>query len=326
MGSLMSEGNFHAKRKRAISELVEGKKMAARLQTLLQNPVQEDDRSADVSAQELAVQIVRSFSVTLSVVSSCTESAQIAAVDCGGSASSGGDGRKKLKPAGVVKDRRGCYKRRKTKDSWVIVSSTMEDGCAWRKYGQKSILNSEFPRCYYRCTHKYEGCNATKQVQRIKEDPLTYQTTYMSHHTCTETQRAPHVAMLLDDSDPMESANLISFQSKKPDRQNFPTSMITPSVVKQESKENTPQTTDEDLSESKSMIHQDNMYWQDIIGMGPLEQKPALTHPIMNGPCVEEDQAVGSGFDRDSCESSTIFDGLDSLEVNQSADVWKTGW
>ncbi|EYU20128.1 hypothetical protein ABFS82_06G056400 [Erythranthe guttata] len=321
MGSLMSEGNFHAKRKRAISELVEGKKMAARLQTLLQNRVQEDDRSADVSAQELAVQIVRSFSVTLSVVSSCTESAQIAAVDCGG------DSRKKLKPGVVVKDRRGCYKRRKTKDSWVIVSSTMEDGCAWRKYGQKSILNSEFPRCYYRCTHKYEGCKATKQVQRIKEDPLTYQTTYMSHHTCTETQRAPpHVAMLLDDSDPMESANLISFQSKKPDRQNFPTSVFTPSVVKQESKENTPQTTDEDLSESKSMIHKDTMWQNTSIGVGPLEQKPAWTHPIMNGPYVEEDQAAGSGFDRDSCESSTIFDGLDCLEVNQFADIWKTRW
>ncbi|CAH9098309.1 unnamed protein product [Cuscuta europaea] len=61
----------------------------------------------------------------------------------------------------------------------------MEDGCSWRKYGQKHILNSEYPRCYFRCTHKHtQGCKATKQVQRVSENE--YQTTYFGNHTCKE--------------------------------------------------------------------------------------------------------------------------------------------
>lgn len=35
---------------------------------------------------------------------------------------------------------------RKTSGSWMRESETMDDGCAWRKYGQKNILNSKYPR------------------------------------------------------------------------------------------------------------------------------------------------------------------------------------
>ena len=38
------------------------------------------------------------------------------------------------------------------------------DGYRWRKYGQKAIAASAFPRSYYRCSHN--GCTAKKQVQR----------------------------------------------------------------------------------------------------------------------------------------------------------------
>ncbi|KAK4403464.1 WRKY DNA-binding transcription factor 70 [Sesamum angolense] len=83
------------------------------------------------------------------------------------------------------------------------------DGYAWRKYGQKDILDSQYPRCYFRCSHKYEGCKATKQVQRIKEEPILYQTTYFNHHTCTVTPRAPP---LIPDSD-LVDPNLRNFQT-----------------------------------------------------------------------------------------------------------------
>ncbi|KAL6980860.1 WRKY transcription factor [Sarracenia purpurea var. burkii] len=62
----------------------------------------------------------------------------------------------------------------------------MEDGYAWRKYGQKEIMNAKFPRCYFRCAYKHdEGCLATKQVQIIQENPHFYQTTYFGRHSCT---------------------------------------------------------------------------------------------------------------------------------------------
>ncbi|CAH9121541.1 unnamed protein product [Cuscuta epithymum] len=79
---------------------------------------------------------------------------------------------------------------RKTSEAWTILSKTMEDGCSWRKYGQKHILNSEYPRCYFRCTYKHtQGCKATKQVQRVSENE--YQTTYFGNHNCKED---PHYA------------------------------------------------------------------------------------------------------------------------------------
>ncbi|KAF8080230.1 hypothetical protein N665_0964s0011 [Sinapis alba] len=60
-----------------------------------------------------------------------------------------------------------------------------DDNHTWRKYGQKEILGSKFPRAYYRCTHeKLYKCPAKKQVQRLDEDPYTFCVTYRSSHTC----------------------------------------------------------------------------------------------------------------------------------------------
>ncbi|KAG7586013.1 WRKY domain [Arabidopsis thaliana x Arabidopsis arenosa] len=60
------------------------------------------------------------------------------------------------------------------------------DGFAWRKYGQKTIKTSPHQRCYYRCTYaKDQNCNATKRVQKIKDNPPVYRTTYMGKHVCT---------------------------------------------------------------------------------------------------------------------------------------------
>lgn len=40
-------------------------------------------------------------------------------------------------------------------------------------------------RSYFRCTHKnYYGCEAKKQVQRLDEDPYTYEIVYCGQHSC----------------------------------------------------------------------------------------------------------------------------------------------
>ncbi|WZY82165.1 hypothetical protein YC2023_028549 [Brassica napus] len=67
-----------------------------------------------------------------------------------------------------------------------------DDSHTWRKYGQKEILHSKFPRAYYRCTHqKLYNCPAKKQVQRLNDDPFTFRVTYRGSHTCHIYSTAP---------------------------------------------------------------------------------------------------------------------------------------
>ncbi|KAG6504312.1 probable WRKY transcription factor 14 [Zingiber officinale] len=52
---------------------------------------------------------------------------------------------------------------------------------AWRKYGQKPIKGSPYPRGYYRCSSS-KGCSARKQVERSRADPNMLVVTYTSEH------------------------------------------------------------------------------------------------------------------------------------------------
>ncbi|XP_011076813.1 WRKY transcription factor 55 [Sesamum indicum] len=71
-----------------------------------------------------------------------------------------------------------------------------EDGYTWRKYGQKEILGSKYPRSYYRCTHqKFYECPAKKQVQRLDDDFFTFEVTYRDNHTCHMSSTAPSAAV-----------------------------------------------------------------------------------------------------------------------------------
>ncbi|KAF4380077.1 hypothetical protein F8388_018201 [Cannabis sativa] len=67
-----------------------------------------------------------------------------------------------------------------------------EDNYTWRKYGQKEIMGSKYPRSYYRCTHqKLYQCPAKKQVQRMDDDPLMFEVMYRGSHTCHMSATAP---------------------------------------------------------------------------------------------------------------------------------------
>lgn len=57
----------------------------------------------------------------------------------------------------------------------------LDDGFRWRKYGQKAVKNSPYPRSYYRCTTA--SCGVKKRVERSSDDSSIVVTTYEGQHT-----------------------------------------------------------------------------------------------------------------------------------------------
>ncbi|XXG75905.1 hypothetical protein AAC387_Pa08g0374 [Persea americana] len=82
-----------------------------------------------------------------------------------------------------------CSKRRKLRIKRTIrvpaVSSKLadipSDEFSWRKYGQKPIKGSPYPRSYYKCS-SMRGCPARKHVERCFGDPTMLIVTYEGDH------------------------------------------------------------------------------------------------------------------------------------------------
>ncbi|KAL1540188.1 WRKY transcription factor [Salvia divinorum] len=63
----------------------------------------------------------------------------------------------------------------------VPADGLSSDKWSWRKYGQKPIKGSPYPRGYYRCS-TLKGCMARKQVERNKSDPGMFILTFTGDH------------------------------------------------------------------------------------------------------------------------------------------------
>ena len=70
------------------------------------------------------------------------------------------------------------------------------DGYNWRKYGQKQLKGSKYPRSYYKCTHP--SCPMKKQFERSFDGQIA-EIVYKGEHNHPKPQPPKHLATISEE-------------------------------------------------------------------------------------------------------------------------------
>ncbi|TKV96247.1 hypothetical protein SEVIR_9G417400v4 [Setaria viridis] len=173
------------------NDLVEARDGAATLRVFL---LQLDDHRAPW-AQRVVDGVLDRLSSAMSALDDVSDAAAGRRSPAAGGSGSGGAARPQQSVSSSGNTRKRSFvSRRSQRPSDKKITATLEDGHVWRKYGQKEIQNSSYPRSYYRCTHRSDqGCNAKRQVQVCEADPSKFVVTYYGDHTCRDPSTIPLV-------------------------------------------------------------------------------------------------------------------------------------
>ncbi|KAK2418843.1 putative WRKY transcription factor [Trifolium repens] len=158
-----------------------------------------------------------------------------------------------------------AFKKRKMVEKTVVtvrigenVSKLKNEGLpsdfwSWRKYGQKPIKGSPYPRGYYRCSTT-KGCSAKKQVERSSTDASMLIITYTSKHNHPDPTA---VSATNSAQQPKESENEtikdLPVTSNEEDQEHFVEEMINNNSIVMTSTDQV--TTEENFHYLQSPIH-----------------------------------------------------------------------
>ncbi|GMN40629.1 hypothetical protein TIFTF001_009854 [Ficus carica] len=192
-----SPENVDSGRKKLIEQLVHGRDIANQLQTLLSHSVADDGSVVD-SAEDLVSKIMLSFTNTLSMLNqNDNDEAVVSQIQVQSAAAAAASSH--------VENKSPCLDGRKSEDSGESCRSV-----------STAITRIDRRGSYKRrCSHKYEQeCQATKQVQKMQDNPPVYKTTYFGHHTCTNLLKSPKLVLDCPTSTPgHDSCMLFSFNN-----------------------------------------------------------------------------------------------------------------
>ncbi|CAN8317707.1 unnamed protein product [Cochlearia groenlandica] len=271
------------------TKLVEGYEFATQLKLLFsqQHILQTRFVSGSGLVDELMAKILSSFQETILVLDSFDHLAadfsgegscgddSVAPASCNGGDS--GESSKRLR-VGKDKGKRGCYTRKKRLHTWTVEARKIDiDRYAWRKYGQKKILNTQSPRSYFRCTHKpTQGCKATKQVQKQEQDPEMFQITYIGHHTCNASNQtqanteAFNREIIMNSDNKLASTfdqNHVNANGQGQGQEKDISSVVTvgAKIVKEEESINVDQNYKDSICEGSLANGEFSLVWQDVM-------------------------------------------------------------
>ncbi|KAJ0989906.1 hypothetical protein J5N97_008262 [Dioscorea zingiberensis] len=199
-----------------------------------------------------------------------------------------------------------------SRQSGEIVPS---DLWAWRKYGQKPIKGSPYPRGYYRCSSS-KGCPARKQVERSRTDPNMLVITYTSEHNHPwPTQRNA-----LAGSTRSQPSSKNSSSGPK----NSPNNLQKPQTTSSSSSTTPPLITDEVFNESYKPMIQESDHQQTaddfFADLAELESDPMSLIFSKDQLIEEEDQE-----DKEAIMGSVPFSILDNWGGEHSFGEAKRG-
>ncbi|CAH9099150.1 unnamed protein product [Cuscuta epithymum] len=143
-----------------------------------------------------------------------------------------GDQQEKSKKRMTKGKKKEAKKLREPRYAFLTKSEidNLEDGFRWRKYGQKAVKNSPYPRSYYKCTS--QKCTVKKRVERSYQDPTTVITTYEgqhNHHYPSSLRGSAAASMLSPPASFLSSTN--SGAAAAPGENSFEYSLFQPTTA-----------------------------------------------------------------------------------------------